>query len=178
MVVTNFFHFRVAAMRLVFEYLTDSSVGPLQLVFVECDDPFCSQVTYGEMENSRTTFYIDFEGVKPSKMNEVVPKLKDTLQKELKKFNMERMTDIIHKNYQEEISSMENTPHNSIAYAIIGDFLYGSDNPETFEKRINQAKTITGFLSKPREYWIDMIRKGILEQKWASIYAHPSKEVS
>ncbi|OXA50789.1 Presequence protease 2, chloroplastic/mitochondrial [Folsomia candida] len=166
----------VAALRLLFEYLTDSSVGPMQLAFVENDDPICSQVTYAEMENSRTTFYLEFEGVGKDKMPEIISKTKSTLEKQVNFFDMSRMTDIIKKNYQEELSSMENTPHNSVAYAVIGDFLYGSDNKEMFEKRINCASTITGFLAKDKAYWISLIKEKVLGQKWVTVYAHPSKE--
>lgn len=120
----------VAAIRILLEYLVDSTVSPLQLAFVENEDPTCSGVSYAEMENSRTTFYLEFEGVHPEKKSDLLPKLKTTLEKQVRKFDLERMKDVIKKNYQEELSSMENTPQNSIAYAIIGDFLYGKDDKE------------------------------------------------
>lgn len=168
----------VAGLRLLFEYLTDSSVSPLQLAFVENNDPICSDVSYAEMENSRTTFYIEFEGVRKEKEKEVLRKLKATLEKQKDgKFDLKRMEDIIRKNYQEELSAMENTPHNSIAYAVIGDFLYGTDEVDVFNQRINQGKTIQGFLGKGKEFWTGMIKERILGQKWVTIYAHPSKEV-
>jgi Zn-dependent M16 (insulinase) family peptidase len=129
----------------LFEYLTDSSVGPLQLAFVENDDPICSQVSYAEMENSRTTFYLEFEGVATDKMDKILPTVKQTLQKQIKKFDVSRMEDILKKNYQEELSSMENTPHNSIAYAIIGDFLYGSDNKDMVRKNWGKKYLINFF---------------------------------
>lgn len=145
----------VAALRLLFEYLTDSSVAPLQLAFVENESPICAGVHYAEMENSRTTFYLEFEGVavQGDKLGVILPKLKATLEKQLKKFDASRMADIIRKNYQEELSAMENTPHSSVAYAVIGDFLYGSDDKEMFDKRINAGKIINGFLDKGVAYW-------------------------
>jgi Zn-dependent M16 (insulinase) family peptidase len=115
-------------MRLLFEYLTDSSVGAFQLEFVENDDPLCSGVAYSEMENSRTTFYFEYEAVPQENVKKIVPTMEKTLKQQVKNFDISRMKDIIQKNFQEELSSMENTPHNSIAYAVIGDYLYGSDD--------------------------------------------------
>ena len=89
------------------------------------------QVMYAEMENSRTTFYFQLESVPVEDMKTVVPKMKKVLESQVKNFDMKRMTDVIRKNYQEELSSIENSPHNSIAYAIIGDFLYGNDQQTT-----------------------------------------------
>jgi len=90
------------------------------------------------MENSRTTFYFEFEAVPDRDLKRVLPTMKKTLTSQVKKFDINRMHDVIQKNYQEELSSMENTPHNSIAYAIIGDFLYGSD--EKVKVRLPQTR--------------------------------------
>ena len=35
----------MAALQVLMEYLTDTSVAPLQRDFVEMEDPFCSKVT-------------------------------------------------------------------------------------------------------------------------------------
>lgn len=121
---------QVAAMRLLFEYLTDSAVGAVQQDFVETDDALAASVEYSEMENSRTTFYFEFEGVETPNVKKVPPKLKQTLENQLTNFDMSRMTDVIKKSIQEELSSMENTPHSAIAYGVIGDFLYGNDEQE------------------------------------------------
>lgn len=44
-----------------------------------------------------------------------------------------------------------------------------------FEKRISGTLTIKSFLNKPKEFWIKLIEKRILDQKWVTIYAMPSK---
>lgn len=121
-------------MRLLFEYLTDSSVGPIQQDFVEIDDSLAASVEYSEMENSRTTFYFEFEGVELDKKEEIPRQLEKTLKNQLENFDMNRMVDVIKKNIQEELSSMENSPHSSIAYAVIGDFLYGNDEQDMVRK--------------------------------------------
>lgn len=41
-------------------------------------------------------------------------------------FNMTRMKNVIHKETLESLLSLENDPHNSVAFMIIGDFLYGN----------------------------------------------------
>lgn len=128
------------------------------------------------MENSRTTFYFEFEGVESDQMDKISEQLKKTLESQVKNFDMSRMTDVIKKNIQEELSSMENSPHSSIAYAVIGDFLYGNDEQELFEKRISGTLTIKGFLDRAKEFWVALIQDRILNQKWVTINAVPSKK--
>jgi len=120
--------FRVAALKLLFEYLTDSPVAPFQQEFVENDSPISSEVSYDVLDNSRTTFYFEFESVSEKDLKRVQPAMEQTLTTQVMQFDIDRMNDIIQKNYQEVLSSMENTPHESIACAVIIDFLYnGSD---------------------------------------------------
>lgn len=166
----------VAAMRLLFEYLTESSVGPIQRDFVETDDSLAASVEYSEMENSRTTFYFEFEGVEIENKEDIPKQLRKTLEGQLETFDMDRMTDVIRISIQGELSSMENSPDSLIARAVIGDFLYGNDEQECFEKRISGTLTIKSFLSKGKEFWVQLIKERVLSQKWITIYAVPSKE--
>ena len=99
------------------------------------------------MENSRTTFYLEVEGVPLEECKEIAPRLKSVLEKQLEEFDLSRMQDIVRKSYQEELSSMENTPHNSIAYACIGDFLYAADPNDKQQVRMTLAINLLNILS-------------------------------
>jgi len=45
-----------------------------------------------------------------------------------------------------------------------------------FLQRINQSQTIATFLEKDAAFWTKLIKDCILNQKWVTIYATPSKE--
>lgn len=72
--------------------------------------------------------YLIFQGVPIPKVNAV----KEKLQAELKKIltdeaiEMKRLESIIIKYKLENISNIENSPHQSIAFMIIGHMLYGN----------------------------------------------------
>ncbi|CAG7825781.1 unnamed protein product [Allacma fusca] len=168
----------VHAARILLDYLTDSTVSPLEKEFVENDDPLASSISFSEMENSQTTFYLELEGVPLESTSEIAPRIRKTLTKQLKEFDMERMKDVIRKSYLEEMSAMENTPHNSIAYACIGDFLYSEDasSVHAFEQRVSVGKILQRLMDEPSTFWTERLQKMILDQNWVTIQAKPSKD--
>ena len=113
---------------LLLKYLTDTSVSPLQQEFVEVDDPFANNVAYNLSENSEALFFVEFDNVP----NEKIPLIKDRLTKVLKaiaskeNIDMKRMKNVIYRYILENLSSMENNPHDHIAYTLIGDILFGN----------------------------------------------------
>lgn len=89
---------------------------------------FCSQICYNLYENSETCVYITFEDVPVDKLPEIRPKLQEVLKKILdnKDINMERMESIINRYKLESLSNVENSPHHTVAFMIIGHMLYGN----------------------------------------------------
>lgn len=69
-----------------------------------------------------------FEDVPVSKLNSLNLKLKEELQRILKEedIDMKIMESIISRYKLENISNIENNPHQSIAFMIIGHMLYGN----------------------------------------------------
>lgn len=84
------------------------------------------------MENSDSCVYLMFEDVPLNKLSEVKPKLQEILEKIAKEedINMERIESIIKRSKLEQLSNIENNPHNSLAFGIIGHILYGTGNED------------------------------------------------
>lgn len=113
---------------ILLKYLTDNSVSPLQKEFVEINDPYASRVAYCLAENSEAMLYLIFENVPKAKIPLVKEHLVNVLKRVAEQDNgidMKRLNAVIHRHILETLSNLENSPHDSVAFMVIGDVLYG-----------------------------------------------------
>lgn len=113
---------------LLMKYMTDTSASLLQKNFVEIEDPYASDVRYSLAENSETMLYIEFENVPKQKISKISTLMMDVLKKISESENgidMQRMNTVIHRHMLETLSNLESSPHDAVAYMIMGDFLFG-----------------------------------------------------
>ena len=145
----------------ILEYLTESAVSPLQANFVEIEDPLASEVSYSFIENSVATVYLMFRCVPINKLDLIEAKLNDVLDGLVSgkvAWDAERMLTVINKRIQEQISQVENSPHDSVAGMVIGDALYGNTDQD-FELRLNSVAMYEELKSKPSSYWLEIMRQ-------------------
>ncbi|XP_023340158.1 uncharacterized protein C05D11.1 [Eurytemora carolleeae] len=91
------------------EYLTESSVSPLQAAFVEVTDPLASNVGYSFIENSESTFYLTFDNVPREKQSSLVSELDrvlTSLQSGRIPWDTERMENVIQRRILEQVSQV------------------------------------------------------------------------
>ncbi|KAJ8679467.1 hypothetical protein QAD02_015254 [Eretmocerus hayati] len=164
------------ACSILLKYLTDTSASLLQQEFVEIEDPYASDVRYSMTENSESLLYLVFENVPISKVSKILPHLTDVLGKLSKtenSINMERMNTVIHRYMLETLSNLESNPHDSIAFTIIGDFLFGH-NKADLETRLSEVENLKKLKLKPVAYWVDLLRKYFIDAPSAIVKAIPS----
>ena len=116
------------ALMMLMEYLTDTAVSPLQKTFVETNEPLASKVGYSFIENSESVVYLAFENVPVNKLGEIQPKLFGVMEpfgNGNKPLDMERMKLVIRRRMLEQLSHLENNPHDTVAFMSIGDILHG-----------------------------------------------------
>ncbi|XP_023020385.2 uncharacterized protein C05D11.1 isoform X1 [Leptinotarsa decemlineata] len=169
--------YSVTATILLLKYLTEFSVSPLPKALVEIEDPYASKVSYNVSENSETCLYIALEDVPIGKLPEVGSKLREILKKILedKSIDLEQLRSIINKFKLESLSNLENSPHQTIAFMIIGHMLYGSTEQD-LQQRINPLTDLTKLLKEPQSFWLDILRKYLVENEYVAIQCVPSKE--
>ena len=129
------------SVMVLLEYLTESAISPLQANFVEIDDPLASDVSYSFIENSEATMYLVFRCVPLDKLKLIEEKLNKVLADILSgdiAWDTERMETVLNKRIQEQISMIENAPHDSVTSMVIGDVLYGSTEKD-FDIRLNSV---------------------------------------
>lgn len=161
---------------LLFKYLTDNSVSPLKKEFIEIDDPYACDADFYLVENSISILYLMFSGVPIPK----VPQVKDHLQKVLTSvyesengIDMKRMATVIHRHQLETLSNLENMPHQAIAFMLIGDALYGH-NTKDLKQRLNSIEDLKMLAKEPATYWINLLKKYIIDAPMVIINAVPS----
>lgn len=169
--------YTMTACSLLLKYFTENSVSPLPKAFVEIDDPYASNVCYNLYENSETCFYIMFENVPVSKLSELKSKLKEELQRILnsEEIDMQKLESIINRYKLENISNIENNPHHSIAFMIIGHMLYGNTK-EDLQQRVNPLDDLAKLSKESKSFWLQILDKYFVNNKYISIQCYPSKE--
>ena len=119
----------LSACVLLLKYLTDTSASPLQKEFVEIEGSYASDVKFSLSENSVSMLYLAFQNVPKSKISKIAGRLNTILKQIVSNKNgidMARMNIVIHRHILETLSILESKPHDSVAYMIIGDFLFGN----------------------------------------------------
>ncbi|KAK9870443.1 hypothetical protein WA026_008009 [Henosepilachna vigintioctopunctata] len=169
--------YTVTATSLLLKYLSEFSVSPLQKEFVEIPDPFASKVTYNLYENSETCVYLILEDVPVPKLEQIKPKLTAILNDIVlnENIDMQRMESIINRHRLECLSNLENVPHQTIAFQIIGHMLYGNTK-EDLQQRVNPLLNLDTLQKEPKSYWISILKKYFIDNKFIVIRCKPSKE--
>lgn len=166
----------IAALLVLEDYLTDTSMSPLQKLFVETEDPYCSMVKARFIENRECCFYFVFENVTKRKL----PLIKDTLTKALgeigqdpDRVDLDRMSVVIQRRKLRILNQMETCPHETVASNVIGDFLYG-DTVEDLRIRACQIPTFEALLGCSKQFWVDLLKKYVLQNKAVCVIGKPS----
>ena len=141
------------------EYLTETSVSPLQARFVEIESPLASRVGYSFIENMESTLYLTFRNVPKQK----IPLVGGELQKVLTElvegkipWDRARMETVINRRISEQMSQIENSPHDAVAFMVIGDMLYGNTT-EDLRVRLNSVQEFEKMKVEPESFWLDLI---------------------
>ena len=155
------------AYKLVMKYLTVTQVSPLEVAFVENNDPLATSVSSETLEVREPSILMEFENVPVDRLDEVVPKLekvlKDIVADGPEKFDLERITNFIEQEVINNLKEIENSPHLFVPDASVLDMLYGESNKD-LEKFVTSSQSNKKYLQKNSTFWIDLIRFKIIEQ--------------
>ena len=151
--------YRMFATMVLLEFLTESSVSPLQARFVETESPLASWVGYSFIENRESAVYLTFRNVPKEKITLVGAELKNLLTELVEgkiPWDRLRMETVINRCISEQMSRIENSPHDTVAFMVIGDLLYGNTT-EDLRVRLNSVQEFEKMKAEPESFWLDMI---------------------
>lgn len=166
----------VMALKILLEYLTYTAISPLQRDFVELEEPYCSMVKHSIIENAETVIYLHFQSVPKDKLSDIIPRLKQTLEKIASKeeiIDISRMRTVIKRKILDLLNSVETEPHDTLAFILIGDFLFG-DNKEDLDVRTNPLSCYEMLEKKDEEYWVNLLKTYCVDKPYVAITGSPS----
>eukprot|EP00794_Sanderia_malayensis_P015886 gene15886-17486_t len=172
-------YYKLAALDILMQYLTETSAAPFQKELVEIDDPFCSDIYYSEMENFETCFYLKASGVPKGKLIQVrerVEKVLNDIANKVSSIDMERVGILIHREILDTLDKLEDSPHDNLASGVIGDFLY-SDTPERLEDYFNDVPRLERLKNENSEFWLALLVEFLVEKPKVVIIGDPSAEL-
>jgi len=190
-------------LSLIWGYLTDSASSPLQLAFVENEDPICADL--GPAHDVFTEGYhqLWFQEVEVDRMEEVVPLFYKVIARqaglvggddddgdEESSFDLTRMRTVIRRVRRRLLEASERRPTNAIIDGIVRNFLYG---PRAGEEGVSAADEMAALhsdvnslpylddaerLLEDASYWQELMKKYILDRPMAVVLGKPSAEMS
>lgn len=153
--------YSLSALSIILDYLTDTSIAPLQRELVEIPDPFCSDISCDTMTFLASSFLIKAENVPFDKLSAANEKIKEVLGNLAigkEPIDMNRLGVVIHRKILDTKNRFENYPHDTFADAIVGDFLY-SLRPEDLQARLNTIQDLEKLRQEPVDYWLTFLKK-------------------
>ena len=187
-----------AHLSLLWDYLTESAASPLQLAFVENDDPICAYVGPARDVFTQGYHQVWFSECDVERMEEVVPLFYDVMVKQCEEsgnassFDVGRMKTVIRRYRRRLLEASERRPTDVIVDGIIRNFMYGprageecKDGKNAFSKQeemeaLKADIDILPFLDDAEtrlddaSYWRSLIREFILGRPMAAVIGKPS----
>jgi Zn-dependent M16 (insulinase) family peptidase len=166
--------FTKTAMQILWSYLTDSTVSPVQKAFIETDDPYCGDIHYSINEASTCSHYVSFKNVVTEKADQVKTLFFEVINQIVRDgIDMKRLNSVVKQHRIKDLSEIEQDPHSAFSMQLILDFLYSS-NSEQLADSIDAIKYLDMLSDKDNEFWIKLIREHILEKPSCTVVGKPS----
>ncbi|KAK6746301.1 hypothetical protein RB195_012423 [Necator americanus] len=149
------------ALDVLFDYMSNTPVSPLQREFVLTDKPLASQVGFQVSEQTTCVIQLTFSGVPTERLDDVKKKFMDKIVKEHvedKAWDMERMGFLIGQTVKNELQEMEKHPDTELFGHMIGHQLYDK-NEEQLKTRVNELELIRRLRSEPASFWSGLVKK-------------------
>lgn len=128
--VTGYREFK--ALGILLDYLTNTSLSPLQRDMVEIEDPYVSEISAYANHFLESLLIFTFNNAPIKKIDSILDKFKDILIKvsNEEKIDMHRMKSIIDKVFLEDLSALESDPHLTVAKLLVKDAVYGNNESD------------------------------------------------
>jgi len=186
---------------LLWEYLSDSAASPLQVAFVENDDPLCAHL--GPAQDIFTQGYhqLWFQEVDVDRMeNDVIPLFYKVIAEQANggdAFDLARMRTVIRRFRRRLLEASERRPTNAIVDGIVRNFLYGpragepnaenggsATSPQDEMAALHSDVDILPLLDEAEgkledaSYWQGLMKEYILDRPMAVVLGKPSAAMS
>ncbi|XGW14328.1 hypothetical protein V3C99_000558 [Haemonchus contortus] len=149
------------AFDVLFDYLSNTPVSPLQKEFVLIEKPLASQVSFHVAEQTTCLIQLTFSGVPTKRLDDVSKKFMEKIVKEHledKTWDMERMGFLIGQSVKNELKKMEKNPATQLFGHMIGHQLY-DENDDQLKIRMDELELLRRLRSEPASFWSALVKK-------------------
>jgi len=175
---------KFTALRVMWLYLTQSSVSPLQRAFVECEDPYCADVDFNMEEGTVALQYVTFEDVHTEKLDDI----RALFFKEVRAVieggvDMARIAMVVARERRRYLNSLESNPHDTLAGSCISAFLY-ADEPadgaiaasDALAFHVDMLSRLDTLPTAPEDgiFWEALLQTSLLDARSVTIVGRPS----
>eukprot|EP01119_Soliformovum_irregulare_P011911 TRINITY_DN3047_c0_g1_i2.p1 TRINITY_DN3047_c0_g1~~TRINITY_DN3047_c0_g1_i2.p1 ORF type:complete len:1020 (-),score=257.93 TRINITY_DN3047_c0_g1_i2:13-2829(-) len=166
------------AMGVLQNYLSESAVSILHKVFVEIEDPYCSDISASSLPYSETAYTFMFDSVPTEKLPEIKDLFFATLYQVVQDdgIDMTRMSDIIAKAILEHLNTVEENPHSAIQSSVIAHFLYGTSDSQ-LEPSMSPLSHLNALKSRDDQYWIALLQERFIDAPHLCLIGTPSAQL-
>ena len=167
-------------LQLLWAYLTDSAVAPLQKEFVECDEPLCADIGPAEDIFSQGYHQVWFHDGETETLGEIPRRLMNALQDAHDAFDIERIGLVIRRKKRRLLARLENSPTDSIVDPVIRHFLYGpravggAAETDALVRKADRMAELTAAEALGADDWKALLRTYMLERPCAAVVGTPS----
>ncbi|KAI9478470.1 MAG: Metalloenzyme, LuxS/M16 peptidase-like protein [Benjaminiella poitrasii] len=170
----------IQAIQMLNSYLSDTPIAPLKKVFVEKDDPYCTELDFRLQERSRVAITATFQNVPLDKADDVVSVLFSTLRSILdrQEIDMKRMAALIRKEKLKILDEYETRATYMIALPAITASLYGNFGSNDFINALQQAKYLDTLANFTKDDWLHLLRQIYIDTTHTALIGKPSLKMA
>ncbi|KAG2212301.1 hypothetical protein INT47_001660 [Mucor saturninus] len=171
---------QIQAIHMLNAYLSDTPIAPLKKVFVERNDPYCTELDFRFAERSRMAITASFQNVPLNKADEIVPTLISTLHEivNTQSIDMERMIALIRKEKLKFLDEYETQATYMVALPAITACLYGDIGSDDFVNALQQAKYLDVLVDFTKEDWLHLLKQTYIDAAYTALIGKPSISMS
>ncbi|CEO99316.1 unnamed protein product (mitochondrion) [Plasmodiophora brassicae] len=165
-------------LSLLWQYLTDSAVSPLQKALVECESPLCGDISHSLTELSTALSTVTFNDAPTETLLDIKPRmfavLHDIVQGD---FDLKRMRSLVGKALREYRASLEEHPHAVVSGKAIEVFLYG-DTLADIENEFDAERIYGSLEHESTDFWLRFLKEFVLDSPHVTVIGKPSGSLS
>ncbi len=171
------------ARKLLWSYLSDSAISPLQKAFVECDGALAGNV--GAVAESFSTGYeqLWFSDCATATLTEIPPLFDKVIAEQVGAgIDMERMRTVLARHKRRYLSAMEDSPADQLLWPVIKHFLYTNQEQDQEMDELNSASDTLGNLATIESYdaekWLALLQSTLVAGPKAVVVGRPSAKLA
>ena len=167
---------------LLWEYLTESAVAPLNKALVECEEPLCGSLNTGHETFSQGYYQLWCEDADVETIDQLPERVLEEVEKAIATFDAERMGSIIRLKRRQLLERYERKPADSVSQTCLEAFLYGpSWNADTAAKasenllaHLDSLSMLKTAMAVTVDEWTSLLKSAILDATCAVVIGRPS----